>query len=203
MKSFQAAVVIAAAAALALPASAAPPSGEIARLKHEITRLRAKVSRLTAANKRLRLDNKTLTARWNESLGRENVLSERVAESDPCPITHPNGSTPPGPTFGAAFEGNGAIWVGLWKWNVIAWQPDPDGSIGIKFGWWRAVQGKLRIEGRRMDGAAPPLAAQIPDGYGDSGFQSSEIIFPTPGCWKVTGSVGNASLTFVTLVLSA
>jgi hypothetical protein len=113
MKSFQAAVVIAAAAALALPASAAPPSGEIARLKHEITRLRAKVSRLTAANKRLRLDNKTLTARWNESLGRENVLSERVAESDPCPITHPNGSTPPGPTFGAAFEGNGAIWVGL------------------------------------------------------------------------------------------
>jgi len=27
------------------------------------------------------------------------------------------------------------------------------------------------------------------------------VIFPTEGCWKVTGTVGRASLSFVTFVL--
>jgi hypothetical protein len=42
----------------------------------------------------------------------------------------------------------------------------------------------------------------VPDGYGDSGFQSSGITLPSEGCWQVTGRVGDASLTFVTLVLA-
>jgi hypothetical protein len=61
----------------------------------------------------------------------------------------------------------------------------------------------LTIEARRLDGKAPPLRADIPDGYGDKGFQPSGIHFPTEGCWKVTGTVGNAKLTFVTLILRA
>jgi hypothetical protein len=65
------------------------------------------------------------------------------------------------------------------------------------------VTGKLRIEGRRLDGPAPPLTADVPDGYGDAGFQASGIDFPTEGCWEVTGRVGSASLTFVTLVVAA
>ncbi|MET0939657.1 MAG: hypothetical protein ABWY51_10590, partial [Gaiellaceae bacterium] len=67
----------------------------------------------------------------------------------------------------------------------------------------RAARGALRIEGRRLDGAAPPLSTSIPDGYGPTGFQASGVTFPTEGCWEVTGRVGNASLTFVTLVLKA
>jgi len=58
----------------------------------------------------------------------------------------------------------------------------------------------LLNEGRRLDEPASPLRAEIPAGYGDFGFQSSALIFPTPGCWEVTGHVGTASLTFVTLV---
>jgi len=65
------------------------------------------------------------------------------------------------------------------------------------------VAGKLRIEGSRLDASAPPLVGHVPDGYGDSGFQSSGITFPTEGCWQVTGRVGEASLTFVVLVLRA
>jgi hypothetical protein len=72
----------------------------------------------------------------------------------------------------------------------------------VKFGWWRGEAGALRIEGRRLDAPAP-LAARIPEGYGDAGFQASGILFPTQGCWEVTGRVGGASLTFVTLVLAA
>jgi len=41
----------------------------------------------------------------------------------------------------------------------------------------------------------------VPCCYGDAGFQASGVIFPTEGCWQVTGRVGTASLTFVTVVL--
>jgi hypothetical protein len=72
-----------------------------------------------------------------------------------------------------------------------------------KFGWWRGpgVVGKLSIEGRRLDGPAPPLRADIPDGYGETGFQSSRVTFTSEGCWEVTGRVGGASLTFVVLAV--
>ena len=72
-----------------------------------------------------------------------------------------------------------------------------DGSLQMKFPWWRGVQGELSIAGRRLDTTAPPLRADIPGGYGASGFQASALTFPTPGCWEVTGRVGSASLTFV------
>jgi hypothetical protein len=120
-----------------------------------------------------------------------------------CPLTRPNRSVPPGSTAGSEFHGNGEIWVGLWTANVVVWDRHEDGSIHAKFGWWRGVPGQLRIEGRRLDAPAPPLQAHIPSGYGDQGFQATGLIFPTEGCWEVTGRVGHASLTFVTLVLAA
>lgn len=73
----------------------------------------------------------------------------------------------------------------------------PDGSLGMKFGWERYVRGKLVISGRRLDAEGPPVRADIPDGYGSIGFQPAIIIFPSPGCWEVTGSVGAGKLTFV------
>jgi hypothetical protein len=100
--------------------------------------------------------------------------------------------------------GNGKLWVGgLWKEGIVAATPDfvqADGSIGIKFGWWRKVTGQLEITGRRLDGPAPPLRASVPGGYGDTGFQASGLLFPTEGCWEVTGRVGATTLTFVTFV---
>jgi hypothetical protein len=39
------------------------------------------------------------------------------------------------------------------------------------------------------------------EGYTDSGFTPSTLIFPVVGCWEVTGTVGEDSLTFVTLVV--
>jgi hypothetical protein len=57
-----------------------------------------------------------------------------------------------------------------------------DGSLQMKFPWWRAVRGKVEIEGRRLDAPAPPIQAHIPDGYGETGFQAMGIYFPTAGC---------------------
>lgn len=184
-------------AILALPAGAAEtPAGTIARLESQVAALQAKVKKLQAEKRSLAL-----------SLGifarHQRALARRVALVDPCPITRPNGSQPPGSTFGADLHGNGSLWVGLPPSNVVVRERVPDGSIRDKFGWWRGVSGELRIEGRRLDGPAPPLRASVPDGYGDSGFQATGLFFPTEGCWEVTGRVGAASLTFVTLVIAA
>lgn len=57
------------------------------------------------------------------------------------------------------------------------------------------------ITGRRLDRDAAALRARVPDGYGRTGFQSTAVVLPTPGCWEVTGRVGSASLSFVTEVI--
>jgi hypothetical protein len=136
-----------------------------------------------------------------------------VADSGPapavtktCPLTLPNGSMPPADNDVGANHGNGDLWTTMWPHNVVIATPDyieADGSVGMKWPWWRGTRGKLTITGRRLDGDAPPLEAGIPDGYGPIGFVPSGILFPTEGCWEVTGTVGEARLTFVTLVVKA
>jgi hypothetical protein len=102
-------------------------------------------------------------------------------------------------------HGNGKLWVGLsLDGRTIARATDlrPDGSFVIKFGWWRGVKGNLVITGRRLDGVAQPAYGDVPPNYGDQGFQATGIIFPTTGCWEITGRVGDADLAFVTEVVS-
>ena len=123
-----------------------------------------------------------------------------------CPLTIANGRTPSRQNNSGMNHGNGKLWTALWPHNVVIATGDeikPDGRIGMKWPWYRGVSGRLHIEGRRLDGTAPPVTADIIRAYGDSGFQPSGIYFPTEGCWEITGRVGTAELTFVTLVLKA
>jgi hypothetical protein len=145
-----------------------------------------------------------------------NSLASKDVLKD-CPVTKPNGSMPAGePQSGkcAGCYGNGALWTVLWPEGKVVFRPggsgfvEPDGSLSMKFPWWRAGRagyGKFTIEGRRLDEPGPPLRAYIPDGYtnaqGYSGFQATALIFPTEGCWEVTGRAGQDSLTFVTQVV--
>ena len=75
-----------------------------------------------------------------------------------------------------------------------------DGSIRAKQGWWRGLPGTLVVTGRRLDASAPPLRADVPSGYGDRGFVPLALTFSTPGCWKVTGKLRWARLTFIVRV---
>jgi hypothetical protein len=130
---------------------------------------------------------------------------EAAATAKPCPVTQPNGATPPGEQQSGLNHGNGKLWTVLWPHGVVlASGPDqvyPDGSVRMKFPWWRGVMGRLSIEGHRLDAPAAPLRAVMSD-YGLTGFQASGIIFQAAGCWEVTGRVKTASLTFVTLVVA-
>jgi hypothetical protein len=132
-------------------------------------------------------------------------MPESNATVESCPITRPNRDVPPGETVspGSRYLGSDGLWTELYP-NPLRPRPEDirkDGSIKIKVPWWRGVSGRLTIVGGRLDANAPPVSAWIPTGYGRKGFQSTAITFPTSGCWEVTGSVGDASLTFVSLIV--
>jgi hypothetical protein len=150
-------------------------------------------------------------------------VAAKAAALSACPVTIPNRPGPPGHPLSRGFHGNGALWVGLPEnGKVVAFRRGkgglaskqtqgafiadirPDGSIEEKFPWWGATQvrGDLRITGRRLDLHAPPLGVDGKPGSGQPGFWASGVIFPTYGCWKVTGAVGNATpLAFVVKVV--
>jgi hypothetical protein len=86
-----------------------------------------------------------------------------MADAQGCPVTLPRSAGPPGVSeaffgWGSSY-GNGKLWVGgLWPHGVIVARKDfvePDGSVRMKFGWWRKVSGRLNITGRRLDAPAP------------------------------------------------
>jgi hypothetical protein len=134
-----------------------------------------------------------------------------TTQAKSCPVTIGQKSDiDPAEFFGsgsAHWEKN--LYVGgLWPDGTIVFRPSgpgyvyQDGSVGMKIAWYRGkgVRGKLRIQGKRLDAPAPPLRSHFSD-YGDTGFQASQVIFPSEGCWQVTGTVGDASVTFVTRVV--
>ncbi len=133
--------------------------------------------------------------------------------SGSCPVTVPKRKARPTGGIGAADFNYGSTRLRAelyWPRGTLAagTLPDggsmavvnPDGSISAKVGWWRGHDGRLTIEGRRLDATAPPLVADVPDGYGSSGLQPTGLTFPTIGCWRIVGKVGTARLAFVVRV---
>ena len=138
----------------------------------------------------------------------------RNAKFADCPVTIPR-ATPDSlwnnlGTRYAYWDGN-LYAAALWPDSTVMIGPrgagftHPDGSMDMKYPWFRAggLTGKLIITGRRLDSAAPPLRADIPTGYLTTGFQATGLIFPSEGCWEITGKVGDTRLTFVNRVIRA
>ena len=154
------------------------------------------------------------------------TTAERPAAPAPtpraCPVTHANGSTPPSEAHGGDYHGNGKLWTSLNRDGRFTVAPEsspdylnedgsiavdgvlgPDGSVGIKAPWWRGpgVRGRVRIRARQLGGEGHSVDRVIPpSGYGLTGFQATGLSLRSTGCWRVTGSVGSARLTFVTLI---
>lgn len=131
----------------------------------------------------------------------------------PCPVTTPPAvavtppppvGTGPNPTAvfvaarGSFLYGNDALVVILPTDGTLH-PSDPSRGLagGIKFPWWRIAQGDLVVATNRLDGATPAQSADVPAGYGEVGLQVSGLVFSTPGCWQVSGTVAGKNLTFV------
>ena len=118
-----------------------------------------------------------------------------VAVVPACPVTRSEG-----------MYGNDALAAVIPEDGKFTFRPggvgfvDDDGALGIKLAWDRRRPGDLFVGGRRLDASAPPARSYIPTGYGEVGGQSTYLVFPTPGCWEITGRVSDAGLTFVVLV---
>jgi hypothetical protein len=123
-----------------------------------------------------------------------------------CPVTSPNGRGLSRAEHEQGNHGDGSrLATSLWTDGTVTFKPGgpgcvaADGSLLMKWPWWRGVRGQLAVRGRSVDGASGSVRAAILP-YGQTGFQPTALVFPGPGCWEVTGQVSEVSLSFVVLV---
>ena len=124
-----------------------------------------------------------------------------------CPVTQPNGSLPPGTqasetTSDTNLYGNGELWTVLKPDGKVYLFPEnrrSDGLFEMVWPWYLGAEGQLTIEGKRLDGQTEPLQFVLAEPF--KNFQGSTLIFSTPGCWEITGHLGQATLSFVTEIL--
>ena len=188
------------------PAYAATDGDPVKALRQQVAALNAKVTKLDARQRKLSAENRTLREIARRVDGHNAALVRFAATHGDCAVTRPNGDRPPGPVPGSTFHGNGTLWVGLRGNGVFVVDRTSirsDGRIGIKLGWWRGRTGALSMASRRLDAPASPGEASIPEGYGESGFQSTSLVLPTEGCWEVTGRLNESTLSVTVLVLRA
>ena len=100
----------------------------------------------------------------------------QLPEPSACPVTINNslGLRRTVDESPAGNHGNDSrtIATSLWSDGTVTFKPggagciDDEGGMWMKWPWWHEGTHKhLVIEGRRLDGDAPPLRARIPGGY--------------------------------------
>jgi hypothetical protein len=108
-----------------------------------------------------------------------------------------------------SFYGNGKLWTILpprmRRGGVFA-QRYGELATAVQINWWEMGRGLLTIKGTRLDGPAEPLHVNY-GGWGGGLREADEIshvnrtvIFPTQGCWEITGEIydiNDSALTFV------
>ena len=138
--------------------------------------------------------------------------------TEPCPVTSPNVDVVRNGTHfdyvvrnGWYFDyGNGELWTSLWPEGTVLFRArgpgfvSPDGSLSMKWPWYleKGIRGELEIQGRRLDASSErSVSGNHSPVLGDPGFHAGALTFPSEGCWEVTGTAGDSSLTFVTRVV--
>ena len=130
-----------------------------------------------------------------------------------CPVTSPTALRPdkgsdPFPADASLHYEDG-LWVTIPGNGVTELAPSETIAFGALAGWrsdtvtWlrdEGVEGFILVSGKQLD-AESELAPQTPLSpqrqYAREGFTQTGLAFPHPGCWEVTGSVGERSITWV------
>jgi hypothetical protein len=128
-----------------------------------------------------------------------------------CPVTYPNHKSPEGNTSFNLGNDRETIFTIPWPEGKVIFSPNgpgsqhSDGSLGMKWPWYRTIPGDVVVTARRLDAQVPApdpvILRGTEDGYGETGFHPSGLWFTSEGCWEVTAVVGEESLAFVTLVI--
>jgi hypothetical protein len=114
---------------------------------------------------------------------------------------------PPGGKDVGANHGNGKVWTAMWPHNVVIATPDyiaEDGSVVMKWPrWWRRTLGAELAITRAAAGRGRASTNRVHARRLRGGFPAERDHLPHRGLLGRTGAVGDARLTFVTLVLKA
>ena len=107
-----------------------------------------------------------------------------------------------------SFHGNGKLWTILPP-RVLRGGAFPEyGELAreVQIDWWEMGRGLLTIKGTRLDGPAEPLHVERWGRWGPlrgadgTSHVMATVIFPTEGCWEITGKIydiDDSALTFV------
>jgi hypothetical protein len=132
-----------------------------------------------------------------------------------CPATPLEASRPPGENgvWDNVIKQDG-IWVGFGlgdgKVASISWPAKRDGSISMKYAWWRKrsndrARGKLRVLGERIPTGESLLRFHQSPGFTHPKvkFVASSIVYRSAGCWRINAKAGKARLSFVIWVVDS
>ena len=122
---------------------------------------------------------------------------EQAVQRADCPVTTPITITPPDSKYRDPLP-RGAYYASADEMILVPSEEWGQGSRKIL--WIKPLGSRLTVQGRRLDGEAAPLWADISSGYSGD-FQSSIIIIPTAGCWEIEARA-NASMLRLVLYIT-
>jgi hypothetical protein len=115
------------------------------------------------------------------------------------------------PVSGDGPYGNGLLSTLLPPDGIRLARKDPDGTLFDKLGWLphRPFPNTLEVRGERLDAPSPPLRVisvnwgySIVNGRRQRGSWASAVVFPSEGCWRITGRVQDVALSYVVKVVA-
>ena len=121
----------------------------------------------------------------------QTALLDRV-----CHVSDYVQDRPPDDPHADSFASHGATWYANSERTMWAWWWGKTYTGAYKVLWVRPQGAKLTVTGHRLDGAAPPVTADIPSGDQWT-FQVSGVSFPTAGCWQVDARAGRETITLI------
>jgi hypothetical protein len=129
------------------------------------------------------------------------LTTEEISSSAMC-VESPLVREEPPNAAGADPFGSGLWYVNADRNIWVGWGSGPPWvkALNKKVMWLKPPGKNLQISVRRLDADAAPLIVRQYGGYSSFGFDPTDLVFPTKGCWEITGKAGTTSFTFVTRV---
>ncbi len=119
----------------------------------------------------------------------------------PCPVTRGRG---PEERYG-----NGLLSTRVASTGTLMVQREAGGSLSTKLGWLphKGLKGHLVVRGERLDAPGKLRVLGVHWGHASrgpaaSGSWASAVQFPSEGCWRITGRVGDVALSYVVRVVA-